>query len=251
MSVPIFEPGDFSGSDFVFGHHQIIATVPVDIGNYTARGEWIGILRIAERNGMLRPRTAIRVLEPFVGSRDVEIAISIDITDRHTGVNGYADVVPFPRLPGIRRNAVAPKIIPVGHGDYLQPSIAVEIAGDEVMNSGELRVENEALEWLLTGRARIAIPDAAGDMIDPSIAIHVDRRATDVGRVVGSQYVPRPTVRALIFKPIDSLLGVFASSDEIKIAVVVEVDEAALAIRVARQVPFDKMMGKLQLPRAR
>ena len=82
-------------------------------------------------------------------------------------------------------------------------------------------------ERLVARRAGIAEPGGAGDLVDPAVAVDVDRRAADLGADLAADLVPDPTVGPLVLEPPD--VAVATAGDPVEVAVFIHVDQRGLA----------------------
>src|SRR5688572_21022623 len=89
LAVDVLQPGNFAGTDFVFGHDEVALAVAVHVHDDASCAEGIWAGGFAERNRMFGPFKgfAVGILEPGVGARDVEIAIPIDIANGNSSMN--------------------------------------------------------------------------------------------------------------------------------------------------------------------
>src|SRR6185503_20822159 len=83
-----------------------------------------------------------------------------------------------PRLPWIFGNRIPTERVElralVAHHHHIWFAIAINVRNQNVMRAGCVFIEHDSFEWLLTRFAGIAIPDAAANEIDGTVAIHVE-----------------------------------------------------------------------------
>lgn len=110
---------------------------PTSMSMTTQRREWEGPLLLAEGSiRVLRPLVALAagVLVPGIGTRDVEIAVPVDVPHADARVDPWADVRALPRLARIRRNPVPAQIVAIAEREHIELAIAIDV------NEGRLAV---------------------------------------------------------------------------------------------------------------
>jgi len=83
-----------------------------------------------------------------------------------------------------------------------------------------------ALEEFGAGFARVAVPGGAGDLVDPAVAVNVERGAADVGAGAAAHIMLNPPGGPNVFEPPH-----FArlAHDPVEVAVLVDVHQRGLA----------------------
>src|SRR5262249_42449649 len=86
-------------------------------------------------------------------------------------------------------------------------------------------------EGRLARLARVAIPHAAADEVDPAVAVDVQSGQADVGPVVRPHVVPDPVFGPAVLEPVESLgPRDAAAADEVEAPVAVQVRQGGEAV---------------------
>ena len=126
--------------------------------------------------------------------------------------------------------------------EHVGPAVAVHVGHHHVVDAAQVLVEDDPLERLGARLAGVAVPRAAGDEIDPAVAVHVQRRRRPRPRAIARPAVPHPAVGRLHAIPED--LAAAAAGDEVRPAVAVQVGHGRLAPGGAGQFAVDEMMAE-------
>jgi hypothetical protein len=223
--------------------------VAVYVDDAATGRERVRLLRDPERDRVLSPLRSLPVcvLEPRVGADEVQVAVTVHVAQRRAGVHARADVVSLPRGPGVPRDPVPPQVVPVRHRRHTDSPVARQVAEHQIVNGRQVLVENDSFKCFLARLPGVAIPGAAADVIDPPVAVHVEREPADVRRLVATEHVAHPVVGPAVLEPEDVLLRVLSAGDEVEVAVLVDVGERRLAVAVAGEVAVDVVVGEAEL----
>ena len=88
-----------------------------------------------------------------------------------------------PRLPHVARDRVPTKRFQSGpfitHHHGVRFAVPIHVRDRNIVCACGVFIEHDPLEQLLARFARIAIPDAAANQVDPSVAILIQRSEAD------------------------------------------------------------------------
>ena len=164
MAVDVLEPGDPSVDDVALGLNHVVVAVFVDVDHARAGLHAEGSV-LAEVEGLVLDPVAglaVGVFEPDVDAGDVDVTVTIDVSDGHASVNrrirGAGELVLDERSVGIGGALVPPHAV-VRERDDLGHLVAVEIGVDVVVPRDDAR--RMLLERRGARRMRVSVPIAA------------------------------------------------------------------------------------------
>ena len=191
------------------------------------------------------PPAAVDVLEPDVAANYVQIAVGVEIAQRDARVDRLADGRRGPRAraasSGIVYQRTSFRSDIVSTSSRLSPSTSPRIRSWTAFSCGSKTCR---MKGLLARRFWILVPRAAGDEVDPAIAVDVERLAADVGRRIVAQVMPDPLVGRLILIPKDP--PVLLAGDEVQIAVAVEIGQVGLTHVAAGEVAVAEVVAEAE-----
>ena len=168
----------------------------------------------------------LEILKPEVRAHHVQVAVAVQIAHANTGMDRRSDIVALPELTRFGRQAIPAQIVLIGHRQDVLTSIAVQIGHHDIVHGSQLFTEGNAFKQLAARLARVAVPGASGDEIDPAVAINVKHRAADLGRRLLTQRVPDPSVGSL--HPIPDNLTATAPRDVVRPTISIQVRDCRL-----------------------
>jgi hypothetical protein len=196
VAVRVLHPPDRAAGDLGIVEHDVVHAVPV------------------------------HVFEPHIRAHDVQLPVTIQVAHGCASVYRGTDVVAGPRLGWINRDLVPAQVVLVGHGDDVEPTVSIQVRGNDVVYAGEVDVEHETLERL-GGIPRVAVPCPASHKIGVTVAINVKRASTYVESRVLTQKMAQPVIRRVVFVPKD--VAVPLPDDELESPIVIQVYQRSLA----------------------
>jgi len=182
----------------------------------------------------------VAVFKPEIGPDDIEVVVSIEISDSDAGMDRRTDIVTEPGLGGVGGYTIPPEVVSVRHGNDVGFAIVVEVGGNHVMNGGQVGIEDETSERSFCGAAAIFIPGAPRDEVEMMIPREIESSASDVGRRLFAKEVACPGGSRFELEPVDWAAAL--AGDKVEVAVLVDVSEGGLTPGSAAVIVIDVMV---------